>query len=178
MKILALLWVVCGAIAVGAPIAAWRAHASAQHSAGFELARLRSIREKAGEIRRLRSSVETLPEAAAEDEGLATRIPHALASAGVPVASLSSLTPQSESVSLPGAGKVTKRRATVTLTPVTLPQLGAFLSAWRRAEPGWNVATIEVAPDGGSTTAPGADLPLRVSLTIESVTADTARGSS
>ncbi len=178
MKALPLLWVLCGAVALGGPIAAWRGYAGARRSADFELARLRSIRDKVSEIERLRRSAERLPLAPEGGEGLATRIPHVLASAGVPAASLSSLAPQSESVTLPGAGKVTRQRAAVTLTPITLPQLGAFLAAWRRTEPGWNVATIEVAPDGTSTASPGADLSLRVSMTIESLSAEPPRGNS
>jgi hypothetical protein len=94
---------------------------------------------------------------------------------------------------LVGAGGSGARieRSAVTIGNVTLPRLGALLEAWRRAEPCWRIAAIEIVPEPGdrkpAAPAPGGpegdgggpegaggagaggERPLRVVLTIESI---------
>ncbi|MCK6458213.1 MAG: hypothetical protein L6Q92_17000, partial [Phycisphaerae bacterium] len=69
-----------------------------------------------------------------------------------------------------------------TLDGVTLPDLGRFLEAWRKAEPGWVVTSIDLSaasgtsggsriktPENGSTS--GRDRHLRALLAVEAVVA-------
>jgi hypothetical protein len=81
-----------------------------------------------------------------------------------------------------GAGELKRQRATFTLVPITLPQLGAFLDAWRQREPYWTVASIDVGPEpirqneNGGAAAAGRDLPLRAVLTLEAIYLDEPKG--
>lgn len=69
-------------------------------------------------------------------------------------------------------------RAVVTLSPVTLPQLGTFLAAWREREPGWTVSSLDLSPqtDKAEGKAGGRDLPLRVVIGLETLFVDRGGG--
>ncbi|MCW5775668.1 MAG: hypothetical protein KIS87_04380 [Phycisphaeraceae bacterium] len=105
------------------------------------------------------------PHAEHDAAPLARRVGVALAAAGLPAAALSDLSPESN---LRSAG-VVGRRATLTLTGVTLPELGRFLAAWRDAEPAWTVTAADLTPESSRTTPPGGDRPLRAVLTLETL---------
>lgn len=116
--------------------------------------------------------------------GLTTAVNEALASAGLPAASLASLSPAAEmpialrpsaasgsgEANTPGLAAV-RQRALLTLAPISLPQVGRFLSAWREAHPDWIVSTIDFSPEppGRREPSPGSDLPLRVVITLETL---------
>jgi hypothetical protein len=113
--------------------------------------------------------------------GLAPRIGATLGRCGLQASSLSSFTPESETL-LPvaeGQTRLMRQRATLVLGGLTLPQLGAFLEAWRSAEPAWIAIAIEVSPASSSENNPaGGDLPLRTVVTVETTyNADAVQGS-
>lgn len=180
---IAILWLIVAATAVTATLVAWRACARAERGAAAQSQRLAALRTKWGEVERVRAALPAAAQAVADSGGeaaLAARVTGSLASAGLPASALSSLSPQSERVRGPsgGVGGLVRRKAAMTLTPVRLPELGAFLDAWRKSEPGWIVSSIEVAPDQAAAVAPGADLPLRATLVVESPLAEETGGSS
>jgi hypothetical protein len=58
----------------------------------------------------------------------------------------------------------------VTLSGVTLPQVGGFLSSWRELEPDWTVANVELSQDiSRRPPAGGGDLPLRATVALEAL---------
>jgi hypothetical protein len=99
---------------------------------------------------------------------LAARVAGALSDAGLPPSTLADLSPERLEPITSGQGPtVARRRALLTLAPITLPQLGRFLESWRTAEPEWTVSALELAPQRQREQPPGGDLPLRVRLTLE-----------
>lgn len=100
--------------------------------------------------------------------GLANQITDALISSGVPVGSLTNVSPESEST-VQGAPDLRRQIARLALEPITLPALGRFLSTWRSNHPEWTIAAIQLVPVA-NTPQPGpndAPAPVRVNLTIE-----------
>ncbi len=140
--------------------AALAAHSNASH-ARIELA---TVTEQARELVRLRMQTreDVVPQKPAG--GLAGRISAALARAGLIPSMMQSLSPEAESP----AGRFIKQRATLTLSGLSLPQLGSFLDAWRGSEPDWTISGIDLSPIMHSKQeASGTDLPLRAVLTLE-----------
>ena len=170
------LWAITGAAAVGGPAVAWRARAVAHERAVAEERRAELLHAKAAELLRLRAGRPALPGATHEEGSFAPRVVSALAAAGVPASTLVSFTPRSQRIVASSGESLTRRSAAVALSPVSLPDLGKFLDAWRRAEPAWVVSSIDVSPDAAARAAPGADLPLRVNLTLEMVHAEPTGG--
>lgn len=156
-----------GAILASTIPAAVRANRDA-HTAQ---ATLRNVARDAGIVADLRAG---LPEATSTDDqtrgGLAPRVTAALERAGLPPGTLASLSPEADSQATLQPGlRVARRRATLTLGGVTLPQVGRFLEAWRTAEPTWTPASIDLSPAGGKSPEAGGDLPLRAVISIEAV---------
>ncbi|MBK9189389.1 MAG: hypothetical protein IPM33_10590 [Phycisphaerales bacterium] len=60
-----------------------------------------------------------------------------------------------------------RRRTTLTLTGIALPQIGRFLDDWRTTEPAWIPVSIDLAPMGGKPPETGGDLPLRAVIGLE-----------
>jgi hypothetical protein len=168
------------AIALSAMVlipAAW-AWAGAARAERTQSQRLTSISQKVQTIAELRSGLPdwTLTPKAAST--LAPQVSSALAAAGLPASAMSCLSADS------GGNQVTdnrsssvqarSRRATLQLTGLTLPQLGKFLQVWREREPAWVVSQIDVAPEAaaqaGNISQTGGDLPLRTTLTLETLT--------
>lgn len=163
------LWALTAAASLAGPLVAWRAHAAAQRTATAITAGLASLQRQAEEATQLRAASPRTITGPRDDTALSPRLAQSLAAADLPPSTLASVTPHSETVTTPDSRKAVRRKAAVTLTPITLPQLGAFLESWRTTEPGWLVSSIEVSPDAASTAAPGADLPLRATLSLESL---------
>ncbi len=140
-----------------------------------ELARLRSVTEQAGQISGLRAAMPAWALRRSSPAGLAERVGTALQAGGLPSSSLSGLSPEAESAvgGIGGASgesvRTKVRRATLTLEPATLPQVGTFLKAWRTREPDWTVASVDLSPLGGKVGAVGGggDLPLRAVIVLE-----------
>ena len=175
-RYLAIAWTLAGAAALGGPALAWRSYSGSHARASVESRRLVALRDKGEEIASLRAA-STHPRTRASEEGsLTPRVAAALSSSGLPASCMASLTPQTQMVVGSNGRRVTKRSAAVTLTPIKLQELGSFLQVWRTSEPAWIVSSIELVPDTTAASSPGADLPLRVNLSIESLTADEAGG--
>jgi hypothetical protein len=112
--------------------------------------------------------------------GLTTAVNEALAAAGVPAAALASLSPAAEmpvTSQADSSGPVAvRRRASLTLAPISLPQVGRILAAWREAHPDWTISAIDFSPEapGRREPSPGSDLPLRVVITLETLFVDSS----
>lgn len=166
---LCVLWAVV-LVGAAAPIAATAPAAlAARAHARRELALAHDAARDARRIAELRAALPTHD--AHDGAPLARRVGAALAAAGLAAGTLADLSPEAH---LPSAG-VVRRRATLTLTGVTLPEVGRFLAAWREAEPSWTVTAADLTPEPSRTAPPGADRPLRAVLTVEALFAAGAR---
>jgi hypothetical protein len=107
----------------------FRAASTARQRADLEVARFSSIAEQARTLNRLRAVKPSWTNAGVSEGGLAASISAALASTGLAASVLSSLSPEGTTASGVGMGsqKSWRQRASLTLSPITLPQLGAFL---------------------------------------------------
>jgi hypothetical protein len=109
-----------------------------------------------------------------QSQGLAAWVSGCLRDAGLPIASLVTVSPEQAQAGLGrGASGVVKQQATLTLNGLTLPQVGSLLALWRGRSQRWTVTAIDISPMP-SAGAPvsgsiGADLPLRIHLTLESI---------
>jgi hypothetical protein len=154
-----------GGIAWGRALA--REHAQVQ--------RLTRITASATTIREIEDNLPTwtrLPKSAA----LAPEVTATLAAAGLPASAMASLSAEPDTGSLAGPGggqvQVRARRATLVLASITLPQLGDALGRWRARQPGWTIASIDLAPEAGAIAAKaqtGGDLPLRAVVSLETL---------
>lgn len=167
-------------------IAGYRATRAGAAAAAAER-RAQNLVAAAREIDTIRAELPTWAVVASPDaDSLAKRAGQTVASAGLPASSLSSFSTQTESVGspTPSGARIQRRRASIVLSGITLPQLGSFLTAWRSQEPDWMIVTIDITQDGldssgraGRGSAGGAggsggggDLPIRVVLAAESLT--------
>ncbi len=153
----------------------------AARSADDELATLRSITLQAEVLSQL--AARTPPWAQRgrpilAPGGLSTAASDVLAAAGVPAAALASVSPAAESrIGPAGLGGV-RRRAVLTIAPLTLPQLGSVLSAWREVRQDWTIASIDLSPEPSGRNGPpvGSNLPLRAVITVETMFVDLTTG--
>jgi hypothetical protein len=147
----------------------------ARSAAGEARFQLITVTRQARELVQLRhdSKERALPVRPAG--GLAGKVAAALARAGLPASALQGLSPEAETLT---SAHCFRERATVTLTGITLPQVGGFLDAWRTGEPEWTVSSIDLSPldrglgsaagrPGTQTGNVGSDLPLRAVITLE-----------
>lgn len=163
--------VVLVAVAVGLAVTG-RGYAVAKGRAGVALVRHGMVVRQVEELERTRLAAEDWRLRERPASGLAANLGQTLAACGIPPQALVNVAPQPETpVDGPFGGTALRRqRATFMLTPVTLPQLGAFLESWRTREPYWTVASIDVSPEANQGgLAAGGDLPLRASLTVDAV---------
>ena len=171
-------WPLVIAVSAVCVFLAWRGYASAKHDAALAVRRAAQIAAHVSELERVRPVALRWQERKRPASGLAASLGETLTGCGVPASALVSVTPQPESaVQGPGAEQLKRQRATLTLSPITLPQLGAFLEAWRAREPYWTVGGIDVGPDQRSAAkgSPGGDLPLTAVLTLDAVYLDDAK---
>lgn len=167
MTRLAFIWIAAAAVLLlmlGFSLPASLAARSQAHSAGLQLT---STARDAEAIRTLKSSMP--PESSDEPAGgLTQRISASLARTGLPAAALAGLSPEAESplVTQPGV-RAARRRTTLTLAGIALPQIGRFLDDWRTTEPAWIPVSIDLAPMGGKPPEAGGDLPLRGVIVLE-----------
>jgi hypothetical protein len=108
--------------------------------------------------------------AIARTQPLSNRLSAAAAQAGLPSSCISAVSPEAESIRKSESGaRILTRRASVTLGSLTLPQLGKLLDTWRKAEVDWIVTAIDINPAAVPPPSAGGDLPLAITLTLESV---------
>ncbi|MCC6321910.1 MAG: hypothetical protein IT438_10810 [Phycisphaerales bacterium] len=166
-------------VAVGASAVLFGQSVRANQACAEDLARFDALQLAATEVRALRTTAERLrrhQESSAPR--LATASSEVLAAAGLPTATLASLSPESAATERIEKAFLTRTRATLTLSPITLPQFGRFLDVWRQRLPGWTVARVDLEPrrETAASTPGGGDLPLRAVIAVESTKWD-AKGS-
>lgn len=143
--------------------------ARAESQAWNEVAGFASLRKTAEEFVSLRQATLTRGDDP-KPARLATTIGEVLAAAGLPASTLANLSPESELQERTDQQvRLLRKRATLTLTPLTLPQFGRYLDEWRRRLPDWTVARIDLEPRKDVAPSPGSDLSLRVVITIENL---------
>jgi hypothetical protein len=136
--------------------------------------RLATLTDQARELALLRSSSQEQAFPVKPAGGLAGKIGTTLSKCGLPASTLQNLSPEAETVT---SARCIRERATLTLSSLTLPQVGAFLNTWRGSEEGgWTISSIDLtpierAPSAEAQRAAGAsvgtDLPLRAVITLE-----------
>lgn len=186
-RLLTLGWIACILAAAAILLTLAPRTFRAESQARAELARLRTISAQTDELARLRVTVAGqggASDARQQREPLAATVSSVLAQVGLPASTLESLSPPSATAEPVNTGAGTggintprlyRRRATLALGPITLPQIGRVLSTWRTAAPNWTTARIEVSPLVGGRAvpaSPGADLPLRVVIALEQLDLD------
>ncbi len=140
-----------------------------------ERARAEASITAVGQLERVRARLAALPHASADNGGsgtptasLATRVSGVLSAAGLNQSNLAGLSPES-AAQRSDAGTALRRRATLTLQSLTLPDLGRFIGEWRAREPAWAVTSIDLTPVTNAKPEPGTDLPVRVVLVVETL---------
>lgn len=156
-----LLWALTILILVMTGTRAARARAERSESS----AALTLVTQQASELVRLRHAAKDSSLPIRPESGLAGKVSKALSRSGLASSVMQSLSPEAESGDK--AGGVVRQHATLTLSGLTLPQVGKFLDAWRTNEPDWTVSGLDLSPAGTGT--PGADLPLRVVVTMDAI---------
>lgn len=141
-------------------------------SADGELVQFRALASQVQQVVQLRAGLPGRENRTRTDFGLAPRFSAVLTGCGLPASALSSVSADPEPVPIGGELSIKRRRASVTLTAVTLPQVGSLLASWREREPGWTVTGIDLTPETAAPVAPGGDLPLRVLIAMESLLVD------
>lgn len=125
---------------------------------------------------------------AEKNSAISSRVAAALSSTGLPASMVTSLQREPDVAAAQQADlRASRARVMFTLEGLSLPQLGDFLAVWKRREPEWSVVSADITPppppsssarsSGAASSAPstasvwakGGDAPLRVSLTIESL---------
>ena len=109
----------------------------AQREAHREVVRFEAVALRVPKLRDLETSL--VKPAGGEDPpgGLTGRVSDAIQHAGLPAAALASLSPEAEVAVGSDGASAGRRRATLVLTGVTLPQVGAFLHTWAGMQPSW-----------------------------------------
>lgn len=149
---------------------------SAYHARGAH----RDLQESQARLDRTRRTVESLTalqsavpidqKPSRTDPGLAARATSTLERIGLSAGTLSAFSAEPD-VLVGSAGdlRVTRSRATISLVGLSLPQVGLFLDAWRKAEPKWIPISIELSPDTTRMPHVAGDLPLRIVILVEAL---------
>jgi hypothetical protein len=139
---------------------------------------LELVSRLASDIASLKSGTAALPRISTGGPAMGTRIADVLAAAGLQSTTLSNVSPEADTrLQLPDSSqRFVRSRVTLSLNEITLPSLGLFLDAWRRTEPDWVPASIDVTPTSPKQGFPGGDLPLNVIISLEAVFADAPGG--
>lgn len=151
------LYITAAAILIITGARATRAHGH-RHDAQTALA---AVTQQAAELSRLRREARTTSLPPRPDAALAGKVSQALTRAGIPLTVMQSLSPEAETSNK----GIVRAHATLTLTGLTLPNVGKFLESWRTSEPDWIISNLDLSPSGTGT--PGADLPLRAVVTFD-----------
>lgn len=185
-------WMVLIAVVAAGVALTARGYVVARERAQLGLQRTALVARQVRELERARPVMDQWRQRRRPASGLAANLGQTLAACGLAPGALANVTPQPETPvhvaarlashsphAEAGTADLRRQRASFTLTPITLPQLGAFLEAWRTREPFWTVTSIEVAPEanraggggvgGGGGAAAGGDLPLRVVVVVDAV---------
>lgn len=168
------MWALTAALSATAVGIAGNRCWSARQSALGRIEQVRTLRNQSERLAALRASAPSWASGQRPGAGLTPRVSAALAASGLPASTMSGFSPEAESSVGEGELRARRSRAVVTLAPVTLPQLGTFLAAWREREPAWTVSSLDLSPQAEKTDArsAGRDLPLRVVIGLETLFVD------
>ncbi|MCC6678649.1 MAG: hypothetical protein IT436_16060 [Phycisphaerales bacterium] len=169
-----MLWLAVVAVTSVALTVSGREMMAARNGARTRLIAFQGLTDRVREYDRLQARAERWPPRPT-DTSLAQEVSAAMAAAGLPPSSLANLSPDT-GTDVPGAIGLVRLRAGLTLNNITLPQVGRFLSEWRRRQPapapaGWTVTAIDLTPETGGDKRVGGDLPLRAVLSLEAIVA-------
>ncbi len=171
----AILWTPAIGLSLGA--AAWSADRALEARA--EAARagtaLAALAADARELAVLRSQAPGETDAPRPASELPARLTAVLGACGLPASAVQNFSAEASRRD-PQVQGAQRERASLVLGQVTLPQVGRFLGAWRDAEPEWVVSAIELTPGGGGAAPGGGELPLRVLMSLDAVTAEPHAG--
>jgi hypothetical protein len=185
-RVIALAWVIALLVIVTGLAGAGTRAVAARTRAKAALGQASRAIDQAARIAALRAALPPCLGTAADGSPLAPRIGRALSAAGAEPSALVNLAPLGVSTAAapaggrsPGGAALRTERTALTLAPITLPQLGTFLKAWQDSEPCWSLTAIDLMPETAGrrvTPGPGEDWPLRVTLSLQSVSAQKGRG--
>jgi hypothetical protein len=169
----------CIAAAVGASSVAWGglSWTRAARAERVQMQRLNRLNACVKDLDTLRSKLPDWSANARPSGTLAPQVSAAISAAGLPASAMLSLSADPE-MPAPAKGiQANRRRATLVLAPVTLPQLGAFLQTWRQRQPAWVISQLDVSPEPegkkkDDAAMVGGDLPLRSVMTFETLWLD------
>lgn len=130
--------------AVGAAVFSWRGYDRAVSSRDAAVERAERVRNDVEELLALRASTSTRP-AEASTASLLGPLNQTLGTAGVPLDSLVSASPETASSSVSTGAEGTDATR-IVLERLTLSQLGATLAEWRSQHPSIIPAAIEITP--------------------------------
>lgn len=168
-----LLWTIIVLASVAAVALASFRFATAQSEHRAAVAALDKVRTDTQTIASARAALPAWAisaQANSDDDLFAQRVAAAVASVGLGGSSVTSINVDAlGGAPSTGGVRVARRTATVTLGSITLPQLGNLLQAWRSREPAWTVTGIAIDPGSPAQAQPGADIPLRVVLSMETI---------
>lgn len=183
-----LAWIATVGVAVSAIGLSASTFAQARRQGKQSISRLERCRSDAERAQQLRFLLPACLSCTAEVSSgpLGPRLHKVLAGVNLASGVLTNLAPQSGTSTPLRTSAVGDRReqlvqerVAIKLEPLTLLELGTFLKAWQSTEPCWSISQIDVAPilaDRGASPAPGSDLPVRASMTLETLTLKATRG--
>lgn len=154
-----LIWLGTGSIAAIAVLTTLVPATRAHYALSSERSKLRVVAHHAKTVSHLTDHRVTIN--TADQRTLTERVSSVLTESHLRLGVLESLSPESTTS--------TRRRATLVLSPITLPELGRFLAAWNLLEPSWVVSDIDLVPIRQRDSTPGSDLPLRATLTATTI---------
>lgn len=163
------LWMVALAVSIAIPGIAAREFSRARAEADRELSRLDLVLPQVQQIALLRAKVPHWADRKIPETALAPAAAAVVASCGLPSSALANVSPEARIRIGEGQLSAMRQRATITLNAVTLPEVGRFLEAWRRAQPDWTIVSVDLSPQQRANVRPGRDLPLRAVITIEAM---------
>lgn len=141
----------------------------AQQEAANAISRLEDTTIRVQRLNTLTSVVAGAVERNSPPGGLAASITDALQHAGLSPSSLANLSPEATISVGSGDAVAHRRRATMVLSGITLPQLGAFLGTWRETQPNWIVSRLDLTPERINGPIQGGDVPLSAVVAIEAL---------
>ncbi len=147
MIVRCVLVVTLSAIVLVAPLAlSARRMESAQSLLESSRSQLRSTTNTAQRVMDLRVRKQQIADRKRPEQDVIARVTSSLARAGVPSDRLAGLRPDSDSALRIDSDEGTYRRQAIrfSLTRLSIAELGAFLSDWRRSHPLWTPTQIEL----------------------------------
>lgn len=133
-------------------------HGSAARALRSADQRLQSVHADAQELLRLRASSPSTAEELPPDDSLMSHVRASLARADLPDTRLSQLSrPPDKPLRSAGNGaegvSLVTRTEVIVLEPITLPELGGWLSEWRVSQPEWIPTQIDLRACVGTPAA-------------------------